>query len=115
MILGDLNGWIGNRTRPDIIDAFGVAGENGNGRKLVEFCVERGLCVVTHILTQNLPKYVIMAKGQDDVEIKSIIYLVLVKRDMVRYVQDVRAVRGIGRGLSYHHFVLCSQIGRSMD
>ena len=40
-------------------------------------------------------------------EIKSMIDLVLVKRDMLRYVQDVRAMRGIGNGLSDHHDVLC--------
>ena len=34
-------------------------------------------------------------------------YLVLAKRDMLRYVQDVRAVRGMERGLSDHHVVLC--------
>ena len=33
--------------------------------------------------------------------------LVLVKRDILRYVQDVRAVRGIGQDLSDHHVVLC--------
>ena len=33
--------------------------------------------------------------------------LVLMKRDIVRHVQDVRAVKEIGRGLSDHHFVLC--------
>ena len=33
--------------------------------------------------------------------------LVLVKRDILRYVQDVRAVRGMGRSLSDHHVVLC--------
>ena len=36
------------------------------------------------------------------------IHLVLVKRDMMRHVQDVRAVRGMGRGLSDHHVVLCN-------
>ena len=39
-------------------------------------------------------------------EIKSMIDLVLMKRDMMRYVQDVRAVRGMGHGLSDHHVVL---------
>ena len=34
--------------------------------------------------------------------------LVLVNRDMLHYVQDVRAVRGMGRGLSDHHVVLCT-------
>ena len=44
-ILGDLNGWIGDRTRTDITGAFGVPGKNDNGRRVVEFCEERGLCV----------------------------------------------------------------------
>ena len=36
--------------------------------------------------------------GITGVEIKSMIDLVLVKRDMLRYGQVVRAVRGMGRG-----------------
>ena len=43
-ILGDLNGWIGDKTRADITIAFGVSGENVNGRRVVEFSAERGLC-----------------------------------------------------------------------
>ena len=37
--------------------------------------------------------------GQDGVEV-NMIDLVLVKKDMLRYVQDVRAVGGMVRGLS---------------
>ena len=48
-----------------------------------------------------------MEEGQGGVEIKSMIDLVLVKRDMLRYVQDVSAVRGMGRELSDHYVVLC--------
>ena len=33
--------------------------------------------------------------------------LVLVKKDMLCYVQDVRTVRRMGQGLSDHHVVLC--------
>ena len=33
--------------------------------------------------------------------------LVLVKRDMLRYMQDMTAVKGIGRGLSDPHVILC--------
>ena len=40
-------------------------------------------------------------------EVKSIIDLVLLKKDMLIYVQDVRVVRGMGGRLSYHPFVLC--------
>ena len=56
---------------------------------------------------RSLHKYTRVARGLDGVEIKSIIDLVLVKRDILRYVQDVRAVKGIGRGLSDHHVLLC--------
>ena len=48
-----------------------------------------------------------MAKGQDGVEIKGMIDLVLVKKDMLHFVQDVRTVRGMGQGISAHHVVLC--------
>ena len=33
--------------------------------------------------------------------------LVLVNRDMLRYVQDVRTVKRMGRGITDHHIVLC--------
>ena len=48
-----------------------------------------------------------MARVQDRVEVKSRIDLVVVKKDMLRYVQDVRTVRRTGRGLSDHYVVLC--------
>ena len=48
-----------------------------------------------------------MARGQDGVEVKGIIDLVLVKKDMMCFVQEVRAVRGMGQGISDHHVVLC--------
>ena len=48
-----------------------------------------------------------VTRDQDGVEIKSMIYLVLVKKDMLRYVQDVRAEREMGRDLSDQYAVLC--------
>ena len=52
-----------------------------------------------------------VARGREGKEIKSMIDLMLVKMDMLRYVQDVRAVRGMGRGLSDHYVVLCWLVG----
>ena len=43
-ILRDLNGWIEDRTRADITGAFVVPGENDNGRRVVEVCLEKRLC-----------------------------------------------------------------------
>ena len=44
-ILGDVNGWTGDMMRASITCAFGVPRENDNGRRVVEFCAERELCV----------------------------------------------------------------------
>ena len=52
-------------------------------------------------------KYIRVTRGQDKVDIKSMLDLMLVNRHMLCYVQDVRVVRGIGCGLSDHHVVLC--------
>ena len=97
---GDLNGWIGDMTRAGITGAFGVPGENDNGRRIVVFSAERGLYVGKAFFKhRSLHKYTRVARGRDGVEIKSMIDLVLVRRDMLRYVQGVRAVKGMGRGL----------------
>ena len=57
---------------------------------------------------RSLYKYAGVVRGQDGVEVKRMLDLVLVKKYTLRYVQqDVRAVRGLGRGLSDHHVVLC--------
>ena len=40
-------------------------------------------------------------------KVKSMIDLVLVKKDMLHYMQDERAVRGMGQGLFNHNIVLC--------
>ena len=109
-ILGDLNGWIRDRTRVGIISAFGVSGESDNGRRGVEFSEERGLCVSnTYFNHRTVHKYTRVARGREGMAIKSMIDLVLVKKDMLRYVQDVRAARGMGRGLSNHYVVLVSK------
>ena len=60
--------------------------------------VEKVDCVwVTHFKYRSFHKYTRMAKGQERVKIKS---MMLVKRDMLRYVQDVRAVRDRTRPLT---------------
>ena len=41
--------------------------------------------------------------------------LVLVKKDMLHFVEDVGAVRGMGRGISDHHVVLCKVMCKVMD
>ena len=40
-----LNGWIRDRLREPLTIGFEVPGENDNGRRVNDFCVDRGLCV----------------------------------------------------------------------
>ena len=61
----------------------------------------------TYFKHRSLHKYTRVTRGQDGVEIKSITDLVLGKRDMLRYVQDVKVVREMGRDLSDHYVVPC--------
>ena len=62
--MGDLNGWIGNRTKADITSAFGVPEENDNGRRVVQFYTERGLCLDnTYFKHRSLHKYIRVARA----------------------------------------------------
>ena len=38
-MLGDLSGWDGDR----LTGEFGVPGENDDGRRVIDFCAERGV------------------------------------------------------------------------
>ena len=50
---------------------------------------------VTYFEHRSLHKYSRVARDQDGMDVKNMIELVLVKRDMLHYVQGVRAVRGM--------------------
>ena len=74
---------------------------------------QKGDCVGnTYFEHRSLHKSQV-ARDQDRVDIKSMIDIVLMKRDRLCYVQDVRAVRGIGQGLSDH--IVLFKVSRSMD
>ena len=61
---GGLNGLIGDRTRVGQTSAFGVPEENDNGKRVVEFCEERGFCVGnTYFKHRSLHKYTRVVMG----------------------------------------------------
>ena len=69
---------------------------------------QKGDCVwVIHFKSRNLHKCIRVVRGQDVMEVRSMVDLVLVNRDVLRYAHYVRVVRGMGRGLSDHHVILC--------
>ena len=54
----------GDRIRAVITRAFGVSGENDNGRRVVEFFAERGLCIGNiYFKHKNLHKYKRVPRG----------------------------------------------------
>ena len=58
-----------------------------------------GLCVGnTYFEQRSLHKYTRVARGQDGMKVRNMIDLVLVRKNMQCYVQDVRAVRAMGQG-----------------
>ena len=58
--------------RVAITSAFGVAGENDNGRRVVEFCAGMGLCVGnSYFEYKSLHKCTRAARNQDGVELKA--------------------------------------------
>ena len=61
----------------------------------------------TYFEPRSLHWYTRLARNKDGAEVKSMIDLVLLKKVILRYIQDMRAVRGLGRGVSDHHFALC--------
>ena len=79
-----------------ITGEFGVKGENDNGRSVIDFCAEKELSVSTiYFEDQSLYKYTRVARGQDGVEVMSMMDIVGVKKDILHYMQNVRAVRGM--------------------
>ena len=58
-----------------------------SGKRMVDFCVEMGLCGGnTYFEYKSLHKLNKGTNGQDGMEVKSMIDLVLVKKDMLSYV-----------------------------
>ena len=51
-VLGDLKGWVRNRMMAGITGEFEVLGESDSGRRVMDSCAERGLCVGKCILRE---------------------------------------------------------------
>lgn len=107
LVVGDLNGKVGECVRDGITGAFGVPEMNENGERVVDFCAERELSVAnTYFQHKNIHKYTWSVRRGEN-ECKSLIDLVLVKKEMMRDILDVKAIRGLNGGISDHMIVLC--------
>ena len=71
-LLKDLNGWVGDRMRVDMTCAFGDLGENDNGRRVIDLCVDRVLCMGNvYFMHKSLANYTRVARDQDEVNVMS--------------------------------------------
>ena len=65
-VLGDLNGWFGDRVKVGITVGFGVSGESDYGRRVIDIYVEKGLYVSNiYFEHKSSRKYTRVATGQD--------------------------------------------------
>lgn len=100
-VLGDLNGWIGDKQRDGLTGAFRVVGENEDGREVTDFSGDWGMCVSNiyfyHKNTYNHTRVVLCTDGT---EVKSMIDFILVKKYMLKSVMDVKLLRGLGMWVS---------------
>ena len=58
--------------------------------------LKEGCVWLTYFENKILHKYTRVARSQDGVAIKNMIDLMLVKKNMLIYMQDVRTVKGMG-------------------
>ena len=102
-VIGDLNVWVGNIVVDGIVERYGVPGINDNGRKVIDFCAGMELCIANtfykHKLICRYTRYGVMSKSMTD--------FVLVKREMLRWIHDIKCMRGLSGGVSDHLIVLC--------
>ena len=65
-------------------------------KEISRLLTERGSCVGnTSSKNNNVHKYIRVARGWDGMEPMSFIVLMLIMRGMLKYVHDVKSVRGI--------------------
>ena len=94
--------------RAGITGEFGVPREYDDERRAINLCAERGISVSnTYFQQKDLYKSFSGTTPKNGVEVMSMIHLVLGIKAILRYVQNVRVVRGMTQGLSDHHVVLC--------
>ena len=79
--------------RVGISSGFGVLDESDNGRRMINLCVNGDYVWVILTSSTRVCINITGARGQDEVEVINMTDLVLVKKDMLHYVQNVRTVR----------------------
>lgn len=105
IVMGDLNARVGNNAKVwrEVIGKQGEVVENGNGKRLLQFCAENDMVVTnTWFQHKDIHKFTWECRGRNQ---RSIIDYFLVRREMRCQVRDVKVVRGAEIG-SDHYLLL---------
>lgn len=104
--MGDMNGKVSTDLINDVMGVFGMPGMNNNGRRLIDICNERGLCLCnSHFKHKDVHKYTwvcesVVRNG------RSLIDCMIVEREILRYVCDIKVLQELCGGVSDHMIVL---------
>ena len=60
-----------------------------------------------HFKHKNVPEYTKLTNNRDRAEVMNIIGLILVKKDMLQYVSNIKTARGKGLGIYGNPVILC--------
>ena len=106
VVMGDLNARVGDNVKVwgEVIGKQGEAVENGNGKRLLQFCAEIDLVVTnTWFQHKDIHEFTWECRGRNQ---RSIIDYFLVKQGMRKQLRDVKVVRGAEIGSD--HYLLWS-------
>ncbi|XP_073989088.1 uncharacterized protein [Rhodnius prolixus] len=106
LILGDLNGRVGNNTQgfEKAMGRYGEPETNSNGKRLLRFCLSNELVIFNTMFPhKDVHKYTRVEPARKE---KSIIDYIIGRRSMINRVRDTRVKRGPEVGSDHHLLVI---------
>lgn len=90
-------------SKEGVTGALGVSRENENGKKVIDYCEEKGVCI-SDIFFNHMSNHKVLKVdvGRDGIEVKGMNAFPLVKK-MLKYVMDYKLVKGLRKGISGHY------------
>ncbi|MCP5003018.1 MAG: hypothetical protein GY941_03575 [Planctomycetes bacterium] len=105
ILMGDMNGKVGNKEVGGVVGRWGVEGVNENGEYLVDLCSERGLFLANTFFEHKMIHRFTWKRRDEMSEQMSLIDYIAVDERLRKDVLDAKVVRGMYEG-SDHYMVM---------
>ena len=106
VVLGDLNARVGAGEVEGVVGRYGVPGENENGERLLDMCVEKELVIGNSYFKKKcINKYTWIRVANGRVVERALMDYVLVTKRMIGRLKDVHVFRGMAAGMTDHFLV----------